>query len=158
MSSEVHHSVADADMEYAATAATTSTNTTTPTTSRAHLPLHPTTTTTTSGSNSRLTRNFYPYRRRVNNNDEDEDPSSHPKYQWYHIPVLADVDTFWDTAIARLSLTDRMGATLQTIFQAGALDRAAARSLEQGGLPALYTTMLVMGGSPLRQALGSAPR
>ena len=76
-------------------------------------------------------------------------------HQLVRIPILANVDAFWDAAIDRMPVTDRMGATLQTAFRAGALDRAAARYLEQGGLPALYSVMLETCGTPLQQALNA---
>lgn len=71
----------------------------------------------------------------------------------YHIPILDDIDAFWDHAISRLDPVDRMGATLQTIVSAGALDRAAARRLEQGGLAELYTVILATSMGPLQRAL-----
>eukprot|EP00587_Corethron_hystrix_P008949 CAMPEP_0113320486 /NCGR_PEP_ID=MMETSP0010_2-20120614/14290_1 /TAXON_ID=216773 ORGANISM="Corethron hystrix, Strain 308" /NCGR_SAMPLE_ID=MMETSP0010_2 /ASSEMBLY_ACC=CAM_ASM_000155 /LENGTH=295 /DNA_ID=CAMNT_0000178307 /DNA_START=154 /DNA_END=1041 /DNA_ORIENTATION=- /assembly_acc=CAM_ASM_000155 len=70
-----------------------------------------------------------------------------------HIPILRDVDSFWDEAISRMDPLDRMKATLETAFNGGALDRAAARHLERGGLPLLYTIMMVASGRSLATAL-----
>lgn len=46
-------------------------------------------------------------------------------------------------------------ATLQTVVAGGALDRAAARHLEKGGLSLLYAIMMKTGGRPLAAALDS---
>lgn len=70
-----------------------------------------------------------------------------------HVPVLGDVDAFWDEAINRMDGPSRAAATLQTAFSGGALDRAAARNLEAGGHALLYTVMLATAGRPLLQAL-----
>lgn len=64
----------------------------------------------------------------------------------YHVPLLGDVDAFWDEVIARMPAGDRVAATLQTIFISGALDRAACRFLEAEGLPLMYTAMLATSG------------
>jgi len=48
---------------------------------------------------------------------------------------------------------ERMMATLQTVVVGGALDHAAARHLEQGGLPLLYAIMMKTGGQKLAMAL-----
>ena len=74
------------------------------------------------------------------------------RYQ-YHIPILRDVHAFWDEAINRMDGPTKMIATLQTITQAGALDRAAARMLEDNGLSMLYTILLVTATKPLQQTL-----
>ncbi|GAX26127.1 hypothetical protein FisN_18Hh243, partial [Fistulifera solaris] len=55
-----------------------------------------------------------------------------------HLPILQNVDEFWDVTISHMPLWDRFAATAQTIVQAGALDRAAARYLESQGLFGLY--------------------
>mmetsp|Transcript_28729 Transcript_28729/g.43826 ORF Transcript_28729/g.43826 Transcript_28729/m.43826 type:complete len:293 (-) Transcript_28729:1833-2711(-) len=73
--------------------------------------------------------------------------------QKFHVPLLHNVNAFWDEAIARMDPFKRMKATLQTSFQGGALDRAAARHLEREGLPMLYSVMLVTSSSPLATAL-----
>jgi len=69
------------------------------------------------------------------------------------IPILQNVDAFWDEAIRRLPAGERFQATLQTAVSKGALGRAAARKLEQGGLPALYSIMLTTGANPFQKAL-----
>ena len=73
--------------------------------------------------------------------------------QLVRVPILSDVDSFWDAAVDRMPRAARLKATLQTTFRAGALDRAAARQLERGGLPALYGVMLETCGGPLQEAL-----
>jgi len=73
--------------------------------------------------------------------------------QSIHVPILYDVDAFWDEAIARMGPSDRLWATLQTITSAGALDRAAARQLEREGLSMLYTVILATAQPRLRRAL-----
>ena len=70
-----------------------------------------------------------------------------------HVPILRDVNAFWDEAIDRMDPGARIAATLQTAFKGGALDRAAARNLEEGGLPMLYTVMMSTAQQPLRMAL-----
>jgi hypothetical protein len=64
--------------------------------------------------------------------------------RFLHIPLLGNVDAFWDETIGRMDTASRLAATLQTAFQGGALDRAAARQLEKGGLPMLYTIMMTI--------------
>lgn len=71
----------------------------------------------------------------------------------FHVPILYDVDAFWDEAIARMDPSDRLWATLQTVTSAGALDRAAARKLEQEGLSMLYTVTLATAQRRLCRAL-----
>ena len=73
--------------------------------------------------------------------------------QLIHIPILRDTNRFWDAAVDRLDASTRWSATLQTIWQAGALDRAAARYLEHQGHAALYTLMLETAAVPMAQAL-----
>jgi hypothetical protein len=70
-----------------------------------------------------------------------------------NIPILQNVDAFWDETIRRMDPTERMKATLQTAFQRGALDRAAARNLERGGPAALYTVMMTTATRPIGSAL-----
>ena len=60
---------------------------------------------------------------------------------------------FWDEAISRMDGPTKVKATLQTITQAGALDRAAARMLENNGLSMLYTILLATAAKPLRRTL-----
>jgi len=79
-----------------------------------------------------------------------------PRY--LHIPILRDVDRFWECAIGRMDGPSRISATLKTVFEGGALDRAAARNLERGGLPALYTVMLETAGSEIVSALEACLR
>ena len=74
------------------------------------------------------------------------------------IPVLENVDAFWDEAIETMDAGERIKATLQTAFSGGALDRAAARHLERGGLPLLYVLMMKTGGRPLASALEACLR
>mmetsp|Transcript_1171 Transcript_1171/g.3153 ORF Transcript_1171/g.3153 Transcript_1171/m.3153 type:complete len:360 (-) Transcript_1171:69-1148(-) len=70
-----------------------------------------------------------------------------------HVPVLGDINGFWDEAIDRMDGPSRAAATLRTAFDGGALDRAAARNLEEGGHAMLYTVMLATAGRPLAKAL-----
>lgn len=70
-----------------------------------------------------------------------------------HVPILQDVDAFWDEAIARMDPSDRFWATMQTVTSAGALDRAAARKMEDEGLSMLYTVTLATAKRKLRTAL-----
>ena len=81
-----------------------------------------------------------------------------PNVEFLTIPVLEDVDAFWDEAIATMDAGERWKATLQTAFVGGALDRAAARHLEKGGLPLLYALMMKTGGRPLALALEACLR
>ena len=60
----------------------------------------------------------------------------------YHVPLLGDVDAFWEETISRMPSAARLQGTLATIVQGGALDRAASRHLEHGGLPLLYGVMM----------------
>jgi protein tyrosine/serine phosphatase len=76
-----------------------------------------------------------------------------PDVEFLTIPVLGNVDAFWEEAIATMDAKERMMATLQTVVSGGALDRAAARHLERGGLPLLYAIMMKTGGRPLASAL-----
>jgi hypothetical protein len=80
----------------------------------------------------------------------DGDYDEHYYTRFLHIPLLGNVDAFWDETIGRMDTASRLAATLQTAFQGGALDRAAARQLEKGGLPMLYTIMMTT--APLRIA------
>jgi len=74
--------------------------------------------------------------------------------QLVHVPILENVDAFWDEAIGRMEPSARAAATLQTIFSnGGALDRAAARHLEQHGPSLLYTVLLPTAQERLVQAL-----
>lgn len=70
-----------------------------------------------------------------------------------HIPILRDVNAFWDEAIDRMDPIERAKATVQTAFQGGALDRAAARNLEKGGLSMLYSVMMATASRPIASAL-----
>ena len=76
-----------------------------------------------------------------------------PNVEFISIPILGNVDSFWEEAIATMDPMERMMATLQTVVVGGALDRAAARHLEQGGLPLLYAIMMKTGGRKLAMAL-----
>lgn len=78
-----------------------------------------------------------------------------PNVEFLTIPVLANVDAFWEEAIATMDSGERMMAMLQTVLVGGALDRAAARHLERGGLPLLYAIMMKTGGRPLASALSA---
>ena len=80
-----------------------------------------------------------------------EDSSS--LHTWVHVPILKDVDAFWDEAITRMPPSDRFWGTLKTVTTAGALDRAAARNLEQEGLSLLYTITLATSQRNFRKAL-----
>lgn len=88
--------------------------------------------------------------------NENDNTDTIPKL--LHIPILQDVDAFWDEAIRRMDATTRAAATLQTVFRGGALDRAAARSLEQGGLSMLYTVMMTTAQGPFSKALRACVR
>jgi rhodanese-related sulfurtransferase len=79
--------------------------------------------------------------------------SSSQQCQFLHIPLLQDVDGFWEEAINRMDTKDRFLATMSTIFQGGALDRAAARNLERGGHALLNTMIMTVGGDRIRTAL-----
>ena len=81
-----------------------------------------------------------------------------PNVEFLTLPVLEDVNAFWDEAIDTMDAGERWKATLQTAFVGGALDRAAARQLEKGGLPLLYALMMKTGGRPLAQALEACLR
>ena len=81
-----------------------------------------------------------------------------PGVEFLTIPVLENVDAFWDEAIATMDAGERVMATLRTAFVGGALDRAAARHLEQGGIPLLYALMMKTGGQPLGLALEACLR
>ncbi len=81
-----------------------------------------------------------------------------PNVEFLTLPILEDVNAFWDEAISTMDAGDRLKATLQTAFVGGALDRAAARHLEKGGLSLLYALMMKTGGRPLAQALGACLR
>jgi hypothetical protein len=72
-----------------------------------------------------------------------------------HLPILQNVDDFWDVTISYMPWWERFAATAQTIVQAGALDRAAARYLESQGLFGLYRSMLQSGGPAFGQGLHS---
>lgn len=73
--------------------------------------------------------------------------------QLVHVPILQNVDAFWDEAIARMDPSDRFWATMQTVTSAGALDRAAARKMEDEGLSMLYTVTLATAQAQIRTAL-----
>mmetsp|Transcript_16626 Transcript_16626/g.23425 ORF Transcript_16626/g.23425 Transcript_16626/m.23425 type:complete len:316 (+) Transcript_16626:135-1082(+) len=70
----------------------------------------------------------------------------------YHAPLL-DPDAFWDEAIERMPTGMRIQSTLRTAFEGGALDRAAARHLEDCGLGLLYTIMLATSGPQIGSVL-----
>jgi Tyrosine phosphatase family len=71
-----------------------------------------------------------------------------------HVPILQDINAFWDEAIARMPVQSRAVAILHGAFlQGGALDQAAARHMEQGGHVALNTIMLASCGRAIRKAL-----
>jgi len=69
------------------------------------------------------------------------------------VPILRNVDRFWDVTIDNMPLGSRISATLRTIVEAGALDRAAARYLESQGHAGLYQSMLVSGAKEFQVAL-----
>ena len=83
----------------------------------------------------------------------DDDGGSDLGPRLIHEPILGDVDSFWDEAISRMPPASRVRATVETVWNGGALDRAAARHLEDGGLAMLYTVMLVTAPSRLGRAL-----
>jgi len=69
------------------------------------------------------------------------------------IPILSDVDRFWEQTIASMDSGERFMATFQTIAVGGALDRAASRHLERGGLSLLYKIMMQTSSTQLAMAL-----
>jgi hypothetical protein len=79
---------------------------------------------------------------RSNSSNDKHNNNTLRRPRLYHLPLLADVDSFWEEAISRMDRTTRFQATLQTVVSGGALDRAAARTLERGGCGALYTVLL----------------
>lgn len=81
----------------------------------------------------------------------DNKPSN--KLSRVHLPILQNVDDFWDVTIAHMPTWQRMSATALNIVQSGALDRAAARYLESQGLFGLYRSMLQSGGPAFCQGL-----
>ena len=83
---------------------------------------------------------FYSSLAGSDSSDGDYDEQYYTRF--LHIPLLGNVDAFWDETIGRMDTASRLAAILQTAFQGGALDRAAARELEKGGLPMLYTIMM----------------
>ena len=84
---------------------------------------------------------------------QEKESSSFSPCHLIHVPILYNVDAFWDEAIARMGPSNRLWATLQTFTSAGALDRAAVRQLEQEGLSMLYTVTLATAQPRLRRAL-----
>lgn len=79
--------------------------------------------------------------------------SSQENCEFLHIPLLQNVDAFWEEAINRMDAKDRFLATMKTAFEGGALDRAAARNLEQGGHAMLNTLIMTVGRDKIREAL-----
>lgn len=73
--------------------------------------------------------------------------------QLVHVPILQNVDAFWDVTVSHMPPWKRLSATALNIFQTGALDRAAARYLESKGLFGLYRSMLQSGGTAFCTAL-----
>ena len=51
---------------------------------------------------------------RIINDDDSTQPT-----RWIHIPILNDVNSFWDKAIDRMPTSERIKATLQTAFSGG---------------------------------------
>jgi protein tyrosine/serine phosphatase len=68
------------------------------------------------------------------------------------IPILNNVNEFWEETINTMDSNERIIATLKTIFVGGALDRAAARHLEKGGLSLLYKIMITTNASSIQLA------
>ena len=68
------------------------------------------------------------------------------------IPILNNVNEFWEETINTMDSNERIIATLKTIFVGGALDRAAARHLEKGGLSLLYNIMIKTNASSIQLA------
>lgn len=60
----------------------------------------------------------------------------------YHAPLLGDIEAFWAAVEKTLPPWRASTARLATLFVGGALNDAAARRLEEGGLPLLYSSML----------------
>jgi protein tyrosine/serine phosphatase len=68
------------------------------------------------------------------------------------IPILNNVNEFWEETINTMDSNERIIATLKTTFVGGALDRAAARHLEKGGLSLLYKIMIKTNASSIQLA------
>ena len=60
----------------------------------------------------------------------------------YHAPLLSDIDGFWATVESRMQPAELGWLRLRSIFDGGAVPRATARALEDGGLALLYEAML----------------
>jgi hypothetical protein len=73
--------------------------------------------------------------------------------KFLHIPLLQDIDGFWEEAINRMDPKDRFLATINTVFQGGALDRAAAKNFEKGGHAMLNTIIMSSGRIQIKKAL-----
>jgi Tyrosine phosphatase family len=86
-------------------------------------------------------------------NEHHHDHQQQLQNSLIHIPILRNVDAFWDEAISRMPVQERVLASLLSTFQGRALDQAAARHMEQGGHVALNTIMLASCGSAIRKAL-----
>lgn len=81
-------------------------------------------------------------------------PSFSKKPILYHRPLLHNPDKFWDTLIEKhMDPIDRIKATIQTTFVAGALDKAAAQHLETQGLGLLYQIMMTTSTEMIGQTL-----
>lgn len=60
----------------------------------------------------------------------------------YHAPLLSDIEGFWATVESRMPPAELGWLRLRSIFDGGAVPRATARALEDGGLALLYEAML----------------
>ena len=81
----------------------------------------------------------------------DSDSDEHDIH-FISIPILNNVNEFWEETINTMDSNERIIATLKTIFVGGALDRAAARHLEKGGLSLLYNIMIKTNASSIQLA------
>ena len=82
----------------------------------------------------------------------DSDSDDHHDINFISIPILNNVNEFWEETINTMDSNERIIATLKTIFVGGALDRAAARHLEKGGLSLLYNIMIKTNASSIQLA------
>jgi protein tyrosine/serine phosphatase len=80
------------------------------------------------------------------------DDSSDHDINFISIPILNNVNEFWEETINTMDTNERIIATLKTVFVGGALDRAAARHLEKGGLSLLYKIMIKNNASSIQLA------
>ena len=81
-----------------------------------------------------------------------------PDVDFITIPILGDINAFWEETISTMDSRERIMSILQTVMISGALDRAAARHLERGGLSLLMRVMMTTGSNQLALALDACRR